>query len=326
MARQGRKVNAIPLEIDCFAVIFRRKLTTWWADFAFVAGLVIVDFRLPSAKDIAMRLRATLFASMLTICLIAGVANADPPLTHHDLDWSGPWRWVHIDNVDAAQVSLFESARQGWLATLRRDDVTLGDGRPLFWSARGDGADTYLTFYPFTTWADLDVRGEMVKRNQATVGEEAVKTYDTGDAALVPPHLSQIWRRRATADVVWAGTDSLTEVTAKRGRFERRYVAWDWDGYEAWWQEVREALVAQSYPLALRVFANTYGGPQGDMVLMWLAPDEATYAQAPTLADALAKQLGPERAAQLMAELERYYPVSQSWEMTRRDDMSNLGR
>lgn len=259
---------------------------------------------------------------------MAGVsAAADPPLTHHDLDWSGPWRWVHIDNVDEAQVSLFESSRQGWLATLRRDGVTLGDGRPLFWSARGDSVDTYLTFYPFTSWADLDARGEMAKRNQATVGEEAVTAYDKGDAALVPPHLSQIWRRRPTADVVWAGTDTLTEVTAARGRFERRMVDWvRWDAFEACWTAVREALVAQSYPLGGRMFANTYGGPQGDMVVMWLAADEASYAQAPTLAEALAKQLGAERAGQLVAQLESLFPVTQSWEMTRRDDMSNLGR
>lgn len=264
--------------------------------------------------------------ALVAFCVVAGFSFADTPTTHADLDWSGPWRWVHIDNVDAAQVSVFESARQGWLQVLERDGVRLGDGRPLFWSARGDGIDTYLTFYPFTSWVDLDTRGEMVKHTQEVVGEEAVTTYDTGDAALVPPHLSQIWRRRPATDVVCAGTDSLTEVTARRGRFERRMIDWvRWEEYEACWKAVQEALVAQSYPLACRVFANTYGGTQGDLVLMWLAPDEAAYAGAPAVVAALEKQLGGEKAAALMAQLDSLFPVTQSWEMRRRDDMSNLG-
>ena len=143
--------------------------------------------------------------ALLVWYVVAGIASADTPLTHRDLDWSGSWRWVHIDNVDAAQASVFESARHGWLQVLERDGVRLGDGRPLFWSARGDSVDTYLTFYPFTRWVDLDTRGEMVQHTQEVVGEEAVKAYDAGDAALVPPHMSQIWRRRPAADVVWAG-------------------------------------------------------------------------------------------------------------------------
>ncbi len=264
---------------------------------------------------------------LYVLCLISGLAWADPPVTHRDLDWSGPWRWVHIDNVDAAQAAVFESARHGWLQELERDGVQLGDGRPLFWSARGDGVDTYLTFYPFTRWNDLDVRGEMVTQTQAVVGEEAVKTYDTGDAALVPPHMSQIWRRRPAKDVVCAATDSLTEVTARRGRFERRLMDWErWEAAEACWTTVQEALVAQSYPLACRAFANTYGGVQGDLVLMWLAADEAAYAGAPAVADVLEKQLGVGKAAAVLAELEELFPVTESWEMTRRDDMSNLGK
>jgi hypothetical protein len=272
-----------------------------------------------------LRHRAVVALAVVAWCVVALVSYAETPLTHRDLDWSGPWRWVHIDNVDAAQVAVFESARHGWLQVLERDGVRLGDGRPLFWSARGEGVDTYLTFYPFTTWVDLDTRGEMVTHTQEVVGEEAVKTYDSGDAALVPPHMSQIWRRRVAADVVWAGTDSLTELTARRGRFERRQVDWvRWDQYEACWKTVQEALVAQSYPLACRVFANTYGGVQGDLMLMWLAPNDAAYAGAPGVANVLEKQLGAEKAAAVMAELALLFPVTESWEMTRRDDMSNL--
>ncbi len=84
------------------------------------------------------------------------------------------------------------------------------------------------------------------------------------------------------------------------------------------------ALISQSYPLACRVFANTYGGWQGDLVLMWLAPDEAAYAAAPAPADALEKQLGEEKAAALRRKSTRF-SATQSWEMRRRDDMSNLG-
>ncbi len=269
-------------------------------------------------------------AVAIAVAAVAGAALAEPPLTHENLDWAAPWRWVHLDNVDPAQATVFESARRGWLKALdrddgRRDEGLLGDGRPLFWSAQGDSVDSYLTFYPFRTWSDLDDRVAMVRRTNGVVGEDAAAAYDAGDAALVPPHLWQIWRRRAAADIVTAATDSLTELTASRARVERRQVDWvRWDDFEQCWAAVQAALAAQDYPLACRVFTNTYGGPQGDMVLMWLAPDVAHYQAAPTLADAIARQLGPEEGARLVADLDALFPARQTWEMTRRADLSNL--
>ena len=133
--------------------------------------------------------------------------------THRDLDWQAPKRWVHVDTVDPKKALLFENARRAWLAVLHQDGQVLGDGRPLFWQARGGPVYTYFTFYPFRRWAEMDTRAEMIDQMEKVVGEEAVKTYDLGDAALVPPHYSQIWRRVPRSDITSSGSASLTEVT-----------------------------------------------------------------------------------------------------------------
>ena len=174
-------------------------------------------------------LRSSLLAALT---ILSSLALAETPQTHRALDWTGPWRWVHVDNVDADRVPAFEDARLGWKKALRPDGVLLGDGRPLFWCARGDSVQTYFTFFPFRSWADLDTRSEMAKHN-AVVGETAVAAYDAGDASLVPPHCSQIWRRRDSADIAWPATSSLTELSAPVGRLERREVDWvRWDEFD----------------------------------------------------------------------------------------------
>ena len=185
---------------------------------------------------------------------------------------------------------------------------------------------TYFTLYPFRNWSDLDARAEMAKHTNEVVGEAAIEAYDAGDALLMPPHGSQIWRRQDSADVAWSGTAALTELSASVGRLERREVDWiHWDDFEAAWTAVQAALVAQQYPLACRIYANSYGGAQGDWVLLWLAPDEAAYRAAPDLTDALVKQLGAEKGAQLAANLARLFPVKASYDVERRLDLSNLG-
>ena len=260
------------------------------------------------------------------LMVFAGFAQAEVPQTHRDLDWAAPLRWVHIDNVAVDRFSVFETARLRWKETLRRDGVLLGDGRPLFWCARGDSVRTYFTLYPFRKWVDLDERSEMAKRTNGVVGEAAVKTYDAGDAALVPPHGSQLWRRQDAADIVCAATAALTELSAGTGRLERRQVDWvHWDEFETTWAAVQAALAAQQYPLACRVYANSYGGAQGDWVLLWLATDDGAYRAAPALDDALVKQLGPEQGARLAQALTRLFPVNASYLIDRRLDLSNLG-
>jgi hypothetical protein len=166
-----------------------------------------------------------------------------------------------VDNVDPEKAPLFVNARRSWLATLRRDDGLLGDGRPLFWHARSSKAgETFFSFYPFRTWTDLDARGQMATETVKEVGEDALRAYDSGDEALVSPHYSQIWSRVAEYDIAWSATDSLTELSAMAGRLEVHSVdITRWDVFEQSWKQVADALVTAEYPLACRAFRSTYG-------------------------------------------------------------------
>ena len=259
--------------------------------------------------------------------LPAAHTTAQVSQSHRDLDWQAPKRWVHIDTVDPQKAQIFENARKAWLVTLRKDGQLLGDGRPLFWQARGGAVYTYFTFYPFRRWAEMDARGEMIEQTEKVVGADAVKTYDLGDAALIPPHCSQIWRRLAGSDITWPGSASLTEVTAAMGRMELHEVGFEnWDEFELTWKAVQEALTAQKYPLACRVFSNAFGRNQGEYILMWLASDAAQYHGAPTLKAALQQALGVPKSKALLASLEKTFPLKQSFEIEKRPDLSNLGQ
>lgn len=272
-----------------------------------------------------------LFSSICLAAIYVGLLAARPAAqttqSHLGLDWQAPRRWVHIDNVDPQKASLFENSRKGWLAALHRGGRVLGDGRPLFWYARAGTVQTYFTLYPFRLWADLDARSEMIDQTNKAVGEDAVKTYDLGDAALVPPHCSQIWRRLAASDITWSGVDSLTELTAAVGRLEIHQIDWwRWDEFEHLWNDVKTALVAQKYPLACRVFTNAFGNNQGEYILLWLSSDPARYRAAPTLQKALTQQLGERKGAEDVAMLEKLFPLRASYEVEKRLDLSNLGK
>jgi hypothetical protein len=273
------------------------------------------------------RMFSSICSAAVYVALLASHPAAQTPQSHLDLDWQAPRRWVHIDNVDPQKAQLFENARKGWLAVLHKDGRLLGDGRPLFWHARAGAVQTYFTLYPFRLWADLDARSEMIDRTNKAVGDEAVKTYDLGDAALVPPHCSQIWRRLAASDITWAGSDSLTELTAAVGRLEIHQIDWwHWDEFEHLWNDVKSALVAQKYPLACRVFTNAFGSSQGEYILLWLAPDSARYQAAPTLQKALTQELGESKGGEVVASLEKLFPLRTSYEIEKRLDLSNLGK
>jgi|GEM_PF-2242456 len=266
---------------------------------------------------------------VIYVTLLFTYAVAQTPKSHLDLDWQAPRRWVHVDNVDPQKVQLFENSRKGWLATLHQDGQVLGDGRPLFWHARArtGAVQTYLTLYPFRLWADLDARNEMIVQTEKVVGEEAVKTYDLGDDALVPPHYSQIWRRLETSDIAWSGSDSLTELSAVSGRLEVHQIDWwHWDEFLQLWNNVKEALVAQKYPLACRVFTNAFGNSQGEYILLWLAPDSTQYRIAPPIPKVLAQELGKRKSKEIVAMLKKIFPLRESYEIERRLDLSNLGK
>jgi hypothetical protein len=265
---------------------------------------------------------AILFATLLTIPV-----KAQSPPSHLDLDWQAPRRWVHVDNVDPQKVQLFEGTRKTWLSELRQESRLLGDGRPLFWCAQSPDAYTYFTLYPFRSWADLDARADMAGHTKKVVGDEAVKAYDSCDDALIPPHYSQIWRRDKESDIVWSGTDSLTELSAAVGRLEFRWMDWGHsDDIEGIWKEIQAALASRRYPLACRVYTNSFGNDQGECILLWLAPDSAQYRDAPSIRTILAQGLGSEKSKEMMAMLDKYFPVQKSYEIKKRLDLSNLGK
>jgi hypothetical protein len=224
------------------------------------------------------------------------------------LDWSAPRVLVHADTVAADKVEFFEGARRRWLARVRAGGVYRPDGRPLFFSGRGDGVLRYLTFYPFATWADLDARSAATKRTEAAVGgKAAVDDYDSGDKALVPPHYSQLWYRVADLDY---GPRALPEARALRLELREMPVGATADVLDPVWPEVQRELTAVKYPVACRGYWSLFG--TGHLVLLWLAPDSAALDAAPPL------------SAALKARLEAAAPLRDSLRLERRDDLSNL--
>lgn len=268
-------------------------------------------------------------AAALAFLVLAAVAAAqDVPSSHRDLNWQAPNLWVHVDNLDAGQAPVFESARLGWLQVLRqgRAEEPLGDGRALFWQARTSPAgQTFFSFYPFAAWTDFEGRREMVTRTQALVGQPAVTAYDAGDVALVSPHYSQVWRRASDFDITSEATAGLTELTAAVGRIEIHDIdITRWDEYEQRWRQLTGCLRAQGYPLACRSFRSSFG--RGEYQVWWLAPDAATYRAAPSLASVLELQMGADAAAELLATLAAVFPLREAYEVERRSDLCNLGR
>ena len=271
-------------------------------------------------------------AAAIAAVAVSGVAFAQEaaapaaPATHADLDWKAPNLWVHVDNVDAQKALLFENARLAWLKALRRDGALLGDGRALFWQARRSPAgQTFFSFYPFADWPGFEARRQMAAHTQEVVGKEAVTAYDAGDAALVSPHYSQVWRRVMDFDITSPRSSGLNELTAGYGRLEIHDVdITRWDEYEGAWRDLAGVLRQAGYPLARRCFRSSLG--RGECQAWWLAPDAATYQAAPPVADVLRERLGEDAAKALLATLDAVFPLRESYEVERRGDLCNLGR
>lgn len=247
-------------------------------------------------------------AALLTLPVASPAAPQDPVL-----DWSAPRMQVHVDTVDADKVELFEGARRRWLARVRAGGTHRPDGRPLFFSGRRDGVQTYLTFYPFSTWGDLDARSAATRRTEAAVGgKAAVDDYDSGDAALVPPHYSQIWYRQSELDYAPPGAPTRALSEGRNLRFELREmpVGASADALDAVWPEVQRELSAARYPVAVQAWWSLFG--TGHLVLLWLAPDAAALD-------------GPlPLSAALRARFEAAAPLRDAVRLEGRRDLSNL--
>ena len=117
---------------------------------------------------------------MLVSLLIASTAFAEAPR-----------RRVHIDHLDPAKVAQFEQARTEWVAWIAAHHVADPWGGTMLQV----GGSTFLTVRSFTTWAELDAKPT------DKLDPKAQKAYnDRSDAALVPPHHSEIWVREPELD------------------------------------------------------------------------------------------------------------------------------
>ena len=208
---------------------------------------------------------------------------------------------------------------------MRQGDSLLADGRALFWSHREKAHSTYFTFYPFTRFGELDARRDVVRATQATVGKDAMARYDLGDAVLVPPHYTQIWRRSPDDDYVPAGSEAWTVLTAACGWMEFRTPSFESTAVDSLWKDLRTALAAEHYPLTCRVFQNVYG-PSDIIVCMWLAPDSTALRAAPSMKDVVARHLGVVPARKFWKRLDAVFPVTSTLTVERRPELSNLAK
>jgi hypothetical protein len=263
-------------------------------------------------------------AALCMLVLLAGCESTTSdraPAMPAALDWNAPNRWVHVDNIAKDRIALFEGARQRWLLALHRDGAHLTDGRALFWSGDHGDVRTYLTFYPFTNFADLDARARTAKVTQGIVGKAAVDDYDSGDAALVPPHYTQIWIRRNAEDFVSPIAGDLSELSAGSARVQIQQLDFARsERAEAVWNEVKAALEKARYPLTCRTFTAWYG--DGRTERLWLAPDVQSLQAAPSLRAAIANQSG----SALADEYEALWQLQDEFEISRRGELSNLVR
>ena len=189
---------------------------------------------------------------------------------------------VHVDHLDAAKVTQYETARKDWVAWIADHHVI----DPWGGTFLQVGGTTFLTLRSFSTWAELDVK------STAKLDPKAQAAYnDRSDAALVPPHHNEIWVRDPDLDL---GAPDV----AGYGRIAFDEVALGSDGKA--WAAIKAELVAAKYPLVRIGFFSQYGS--GKHISLWLAPTKAAYTAAPTIDQVLEKRLGKDRANALLAK------------------------
>jgi hypothetical protein len=164
------------------------------------------------------------------------------------------------------------------------------------------GDHRYVTVRPFATYASFDTRIDAINASLAKVPKEAADRYDKdSDAALVFPHTSEIWR--VDDDLTYVPAQGgVTEYTAAVGRMVLDDVRPDPASGDRYWNArgaIDKALAAAGYPLTLRTFRCVFGA--GHLVTLVLAPSQAVLDAAPTEEAAVARVLGPAKAAELFA-------------------------
>jgi hypothetical protein len=261
---------------------------------------------------------------LLALSLLLGCAHAAPaqPPTSTALSaWpvQQSRRAVHRDTIAEGHLADFEAARKGWLTALRAHHTT--DERGLFFQA---GDHVLLTLWPFEAYADLDKRRTWAKQATASVEEAASEAYDQGsDVWLKAPHRTEIWAREPDLDyLAEAGPKNELEAFGGRVVFELLDpTPKSEETLEAAWKEMAQALTRARYPLSRICFHSSYG--TGQYVSFWVARDKATLDGAPSLEEALSRQLGEAEAKALLARYQAGVVQAETLPLLARPDLTS---
>ncbi|MGO8970412.1 MAG: hypothetical protein ACLQDQ_12660 [Myxococcaceae bacterium] len=248
----------------------------------------------------------------------SGAASPLPcvALTTAPYDASARFRAVHVDTLNPKLQDVFVDARRGWLKVLSLHHTT--DGRGHFLQRAGN---TFLTLRSFNTFAEYDALRAFraaVGERLGPEGERAGQEYDRGDIALTSPHNSEVWSRLDNFD--YPGQEpQLNEYTAGYLQMVTEQVSSE--DYQAAWKDIRAALAAVHYPLARITFFSTLGS--GKHITLWLAASRQAFVSAGSPEQAIAKSLGPAKAAALIARLTAACSDVQVAEVLARPDLSS---
>jgi hypothetical protein len=261
-----------------------------------------------------MRLR------LLALSLLLGCAHAPPASTSLSA-WPVQLgrRVVHRDTIAQGHLADFAAARKDWLAALRAHHTT--DERGLFFQA---GDHMLLTLWPFEAYADLDRRRTWAQQATASIEKAASDAYDQhSDVWLVAPHSSEIWAREPDLDCL-AEDGPTNELEAFGGRVVFELLdptPKSEEALEAAWKELAQALKRARYPLSRICFHSSYGS--GQYVSFWVAKDKETLDGAPSLEEALTRQLGEAQAKALLARYQAGVVHAETLPLLARPDLNS---
>jgi hypothetical protein len=225
---------------------------------------------------------------------------------------------VHVDHLQAGKLEAFADARRVWLEVLSRHATT--DGRGLFLQTGDCG---FLSLRPLATLGDLDRLASLAQAALVSVDPNDLRKYDAAsDALLAPPHRNEIWRY--DEDLSFGAVDPTSAFTAAawgKMTVEEIDPTPAGEAYEKAWKEIREALVAQSYPLVRVSYWSRYG--TGDLVSFWLAKSQRQFLETGSVEATVTAALGAEAAEALFARQKKAVLASDSIDVIPRLDLSS---